>query len=81
LFQCIATGLIATGANFQGADLTNADFSHAKLDRANLSGVTLNRTNFHAISEQDARIPSRQGVLPPDPDRTASENWFEQRPA
>ena len=69
--------MIATGADFQGADLTNADFSHAKLDRANLSGVTLDRTNFHAISEQDARIPSRQGVLPPDPDRTTAETWHQ----
>ena len=78
LFQCTATGLIATGADFQDADLTNADFSHANLDRANLSGVTLDRTNFHAISDEDARIPSRAGTLPPDPDRTKAETWHQQ---
>jgi uncharacterized protein YjbI with pentapeptide repeats len=81
LFQCTATGLIAPGASFQDADLTNADFSHANLDRANLNGVMLNRTNFHAVSEQDARISSRQGLLPPDKDRTTSETWLEQIPS
>jgi uncharacterized protein YjbI with pentapeptide repeats len=75
LFQCCATGLVAAGADFRGADMRNADFSHATLDRANLDGVKLDRTDFHAISEQDAEFPSRQGALPPDPDRATADAW------
>ena len=78
LYQCTATGLIAPEATFDGADLTYADFSHAILDRATLRGVILHRTNFHAISDQDALIPSRAGALATDPDRRTAETWHER---
>jgi len=81
LYQAIATRLTASEARFNGADLTYADFSHAILDRADLEGVRLDRTNFHAISDIDAHIPSRAGALATDPDRTIAETWHERSSA
>jgi uncharacterized protein YjbI with pentapeptide repeats len=81
LTQAVATELSAPEARFNGADLTYADFSHATLDRADLAGVTFSRTNFHAVSDIDARIPSRAGTLATDPDRKKSETWHQRSAA